>query len=163
MLTRERFGEKISANVTNEGEEGVDILIRRVKKEDNDNEHHIYLNVQCYQTKCEFEITVFEYKGPLSEERGPNLPPGAITYDDDMQQPSSPVAGNIALIIPARMTSQLDQGQIQQFIDGHAAIQLFARVPDNPIQFIQPLPGLFKEQFLQIPHTMEVYNYSSTL
>ncbi|CAI8048969.1 hypothetical protein GBAR_LOCUS26977 [Geodia barretti] len=38
-------------------------------------EHHILVNAKCHETQCQFEITLFEYCGPLAEERGPNLPP----------------------------------------------------------------------------------------
>ena len=106
-------------------------------------EHHILVNAKCHETQCQFEITLFEYCGPLAEERGPNLPPGAEQFDNPSLQ-ECPTAGSIALIIPSQMLCKLEQEKIQQFMDGHMAIQLHARVPENPIQFIVPTttPGL---------------------
>jgi hypothetical protein len=107
------------------------------------NELHILVNAECHETQCQFEITLFEYRGPLPEERGPNLPPGAEQFDNTSLQ-ESPTTGSIALIIPSQMLHKLEQEKIQQFMDGHMAIQLHARVPENPIRFILPTttPGL---------------------
>ena len=111
--------------------------------EEKKNEHHILVNALCHNTQCQFEITLFEYCGPLAERRGPNLPPDAMPYDNMSVQQPSPTAGSIALIIPSQMLQKLEQEKIQQFMDGHMAIQLHARIPENPIQFILPTsPGL---------------------
>ena len=115
--------------------------------EEKEKQHHVLVNALCHKTQCQFEITLFEYCGPLAEDRGPNLPPGAEHFDNtaDLQAPPLyPTAGSIALIIPSQMLPKLEQEKIQQFMDGHMAIQLQARVPENPIQFIMPTtaPGL---------------------
>jgi hypothetical protein len=107
------------------------------------DEHYIFVNAECNNTRCQFEITLFEYQGPLREHRGPNLPPGAEQFGppEGMSPPVSPTSpGNIALIIPSQMLPELERDKIQQFMDGNMAIQLQARVPGSPIQFILP-PG----------------------
>ena len=105
-----------------------------VSVEDN---FKISANVQCHQTVCKFEITIFEFKGQTY--RLPNIPPGAPAY---VPPEVSSEAGNIALIIPSRMLPQLDQEKIQEFMDRKMAIKLQARTAESPIQFIlPPLPS----------------------
>ena len=90
-------------------------------------------SVTCSETTCEFEFTIFEYKGVT--ERPQNLPPD---FQGPIQTGETSQAGNIALIIPSQMLTPLDQTNIQKFMDGNMAIQLQTRTPQNPIQFILP-------------------------
>ena len=99
-------------------------------------EHMIFANVQCYQTKCQFEITLFEYKGDTV--RPANIPPGSVPYCPLEDQTPSNAVGNIALIIPSQILPQLERDHIQRFMDGNMAIKLQARLPGSPIQFILP-------------------------
>ena len=105
-------------------------------------QHHIFVRTDCHETQCTFEITLFEYKGPLAENRGPNVPPGSVPFEDVQPTQQGSMAGSIALIIPAHMMSGVDQERLQKFMDGHVAIQLRARVPENPIQFVVLNAGL---------------------
>ena len=86
-------------------------------------------SIVCSETMCQFEFTIFEFKGvsdhPPEDPRP--IPPGGTSQ-----------AGNIALIIPSQMLTQLDQANIRKFMDGDMAIQLQTRSPENPIQFILP-------------------------
>ena len=82
------------------------------------------IQVECSQTTCIFEFTVFEFVGEV--ERRPNLPPGSRSPQPGGNRVEEGVpsqAGNI----PSQMLPQLDQDKIQQ-----------ARSPENPIQFILP-------------------------
>ena len=101
---------------------------------DEDHSDIREIKVECYQTTCVFEFTIFEFKGET--ELPPNLPPGSSGPIPPRGQASQ--AGNIALIIPSQILPQLDQNKIQDFLNGNVAIKLQARTPRSPIQFILP-------------------------
>ena len=105
------------------------------------------IQIECSQTTCIFEFTVFEFAGEV--ERRPNLSPGSRPPQPGGNRGEEGVAsqaGNIALISPSQMLPQLDRDKIQKFLDGNMAIQLQARSPENPIQFILPA-GIMSQNY----------------
>ena len=91
----------------------------------------ISCEIMCSHTKCTFEFVLFKFIGP---------PPDVPEEERPQALEPSSSAGNIALIIPSQMLPELDKEKVQKFLDGNAAIQLQARVPGNPIQFILQSP-----------------------
>ena len=95
------------------------------------------IKVKCHNTECIFEFTIYKFIGTFRAL--PNIPPGGGPVPPGgFRDGGSSRAGNIALIIPSRMLPELDQEKIQEFLDGNAAIQLQARSPGSPIEFILP-------------------------
>ena len=138
-----------SKNNSRHSESGTSI---RFKRSDN-GDLKIVADAESNETACRFEITIFEYKGVI--ERPPTLPPGASPY---VPAGESHV-GNIALIIPSQMLPELERDNIRKFMDGKMAIQLQARVPGSPIQFILP-SGKFHSYHV-IMYTIQLETFTS--
>ena len=97
------------------------------------------IKVTCNKTECIFEFTLYRFIGtfralPNEPPGGGLIPPGGFQGGER----GSSQAGNIALIIPSQMLPELAQNDIQRFLDGEGAIQLHARSPGNPLQFVFP-------------------------